>query len=128
MSRNVESSIQRAVVDWIKKTYPMVMIQATLNEHSRGAMSMGCTKGITDLLLFYTPSGQPMHVIFLELKTKAGRLSVSQTEWVRDWYNEKLKADNTHHAVAYGFSEAKAEISAILKNVVFCVDTVDKVV
>ena len=128
MTRGVESAIQRAVVDWVKNNYPMVMVQATLNENSRDAMALGCTKGITDLLLFYTPSEGPMCVIFLELKTKKGRLLPSQTEWVRDWYGGRLKADNTHYALAYGFSEAKEAIKKILRDVVFCVDTINKVV
>jgi hypothetical protein len=112
--KKVEAAIQRALVEWIGKTYPYVMVQATLNENSRHAIDMGCCVGIPDLLLFWR-KGDTMHVLFLELKTKHKKSKVrdTQVEWYKNNY-KKLEGVNTHYAVAKGFSEAKKEITVQL--------------
>jgi len=48
----VEAAIQRALVDWFKKTYPEFMLMGTLNENSRYNIEMGVVVGLTDLLIF----------------------------------------------------------------------------
>ena len=111
--RNVEASIQRALVAWLKEHYKHVMIQATLNEHSRTQMGMGCTVGIPDLLLFWRRGGV-LNVLFLELKTKTGRLSDSQHSWKDAWLDSFLAAPNTHYAVAKGFGAAKEVVEKII--------------
>jgi hypothetical protein len=114
MTKKVEASIQRALVEWISRNYPHVMVQATLNENSRHAIDMGCCVGIPDLLLFWRKN-DIMHVIFLELKTKQknSKMRDTQVEWYRNEY-KKLEGANTHYAVARGFSEAKKEVTVQL--------------
>lgn len=111
--KKTESAIQRALVDWLASNYRHVMVQATLNENSRNYMSMGCTVGIPDLMLFWRRGGI-LQVMFLELKTKTGRLSKSQTGWKEAWFDALLKEKNAHYAVAYGFSDAKNILEAVL--------------
>lgn len=107
MSRKVEAAIQRALVDWIAKTYPHLVVQATLNENSHKCVDMGICVGITDLIIF-----SKGNILFLELKTKDRNsfLSPSQIDWYRDVYLVKLKSPNTHYAVAKGLAEAKEEV------------------
>jgi hypothetical protein len=113
MAKKTESAIQRALVDWLTNNYRHVMVQATLNENSRNYMGMGCTVGIPDLIIFWRRFGV-LQVLFLELKTKKGRLSNSQTGWKSAWYDSLLKEKNAHYAVAYGFSDAKNILEAVL--------------
>lgn len=108
--KNVESAIQSALLNWIKQTYPATMVTATANERSyRETAQIGCL-GIPDLLLFYR-SGPILFILFLELKKKKGKLLPSQKEWATD-YHKRFSSMNTVYEVAYGFSDAKALISA----------------
>lgn len=113
MAKKVEAAIQRALIDWIGNNYRHVMVQATLNENSRNYMNMGCTVGIPDLLIFWRKNGV-MQVMFLELKTKKGKLSKSQINWKDAWYDSLLKEKNTHYAVAYGFGQAKDILEKVM--------------
>lgn len=111
--KSTEAAIQRALVAWLGDHYKYVMVQATLNENSRTHMGMGCTVGIPDLLLFWRCNGT-LNVLFLELKTKTGRLSQSQTGWKSAWYDCFIVAPNSHYAVAHGFGAAKKVIEKII--------------
>lgn len=112
----IEAAIQRALVDWFKKTYKNYMLQATLNENSRHNLEMGINVGITDLFIFVRKN-DVLHVFFHELKTKhkMSKLSDSQVEWYRNEYVPKLQASNTYYAVSKGLSEAKKEIADWIK-------------
>lgn len=92
------------------------MVQATLNENSHYCMDMGCTTGITDLLLFKR-LGSVLHVVFFEIKTKKGKLIPSQVEWEAEWYKCRLVGANTYYDVGYGFEECKLKLNTILENI-----------
>lgn len=100
MSKRVEAAIQKALIAWVKETYPEVIITATANERSyKEVEQIGCL-GIPDLILFY-PTGK---VLFLELKTKTGRFSESQIEF-NEMFDSRFQC--FQRDVAYGFSHAK---------------------
>lgn len=107
--KNIEAAIQRALVIWIKETYPKVRVHATLNELARQHITMGCDVGIPDLLLFER-RGKIMHAMFLELKKTKGKLSESQIDW-HEHYCSDLKSSNTNYAVVYGFLAAQEAIT-----------------
>lgn len=111
--KRVEAAIQRELVRWIRKEYPHLMVQATLNELARKHVDMGIDVGITDLLIFDRRDAV-LHVFFLELKTLKGKLQNSQKEWL-DKYLHKYESSNTQYAVAYGLNEAKALINIWIK-------------
>lgn len=108
----IEASIQRAVVAYTRDKHPDVMIQATLNENSRHAMDMGCSPGITDLILFIVRH-KTLYVLFLELKKKKGKLSSSQITWA----DNRPLADNCSYAVGYGYHEAISIIDGWVGNI-----------
>lgn len=100
----IEDAIQSAVIDWVHKTYPHVMITTTGNEKFYKGI-IACI-GITDLILFDWQTGR---VLFLELKKKKGKLLPSQITW-----NQIFDASNVpawSRAVAYGYEEALKAIS-----------------
>lgn len=111
--RNIEAAIQRAVVHWMKEHHPAIMMQATLNENSHHCMDMGCTAGIPDLLLFLPgPQDGLLHIFFLELKTKKGKLSDSQIAWALT----RPRSHNVTYGVAYGYTEAIQAIQSWVDN------------
>ena len=109
----MEASIQRAVVRWIRETYGHVKCVATLNENNRHCMDMGCDDGIVDLPIHWTPPGDVMHTLWLELKRCDGSLQENQKEWAAD-YQENYAARNTYYATAYGFLHAQRIIACII--------------
>lgn len=106
--KKVEATIQRALVQWIKLQYPFVKVIAAQNENSRYHIEQGMDKGLPDLMLMWRVDGV-LQVLFLELKTKNGRLQQSQKDWATN-YTEHYAASNTQYAVAYGFVEAQGII------------------
>ena len=105
MKRNIEKAIQRAVVDFVRKSYPQIIIHATSNEHSYDKHNDYCV-GIPDLLLF-SPCGK---VLFLELKTLTGKLNKNQIAWNK-FFDKNFTASNYKRAVAYGFIQAQEIIA-----------------
>jgi hypothetical protein len=108
-SKRIEAAIQRALVVWLRAEHPALRFHATLNENSHHQTDMGCDIGIPDLLLFRRV-GEVLHVLFLELKKKTGKLSPSQKDWAT-CYHLGLAGSNTDYAVAYGFEQAKEMIT-----------------
>lgn len=111
MVKRVESAIQRAVVDWVWTKHPGIGLHATLNEHGydRGGKTLGADEGITDLILWKRHE-RILHLLFLELKQKKGKLSESEEEWAEN-YSTNMEARNTSYAMACGFSAAKNVIT-----------------
>ena len=92
-----EEQIQRAVVYWLRKTYPSAMFtispitKLTISQGAR-MKAMGYTKGSPDLMVF-EPRG-PWHGLFIEFKSAKGRLTPDQLHW-----KNKLDSKNYYHAV-----------------------------
>lgn len=97
-----ELAIQNHLILWVHDTYQNVIITATSNENQRKQV-IGSV-GIPDLILFH-PNGA---VLFLELKTTTGKLSLEQKEW-----KELFDTLGFQHSydVAHGFHEAQKIIS-----------------
>lgn len=107
--RRIEDAIQRALVKWIREECPSIHIIATRNEDSRKFVGMGVDVGVTDLILM-KKRDDILQVLFLEMKTKRGKLSESQKEWKTGKYDLLLNSNNTQYDVAYGFENAKEKI------------------
>jgi len=82
------------------------------NEHARNYVNMGVDVGSPDLLITQR-KGDVVHMLYLELKTKAGKLSDNQMAWNKD-FDEHFACKNCKRDVAYGFSEAKRIVSEFL--------------
>lgn len=102
-SRRIEATIQKEAVRKIREKYPFLLIHATLNELARNHVDMGIDVGIPDLLLMGR-NDNLLHVFFLEIKTKTGKMRDTQIEWA-DKYAMTLCATNTCYGVAYGYLE-----------------------
>lgn len=102
---NIERAIQKALVDWIANTYPMIKVAASQNENSRHAVDLGMDVGEPDIRLLIRV-GKIAYLHYLELKKTKGRLNPSQISWNAD-FDENYLSDNCTRSVAFGFSQAK---------------------
>lgn len=109
---SVESAIQRNLVKEIRRDYPHLKIIAAQNENSRHMASMGMDVGLPDLMLMER-HGDVLRILFLELKTKKGKLQKSQKEWKKG-YDLMYAASNTAYGVAYGIQQAREIISSFV--------------
>lgn len=79
--------IQKAVVYWIRKTYPDLMftispIIKTTARQGKMIKDLGYNKGCPDLMIFEPSKG--CHGLFIELKTSTGRLTLEQKYWLTE--------------------------------------------
>lgn len=107
--KRVEAAIQKAVIRYVNTEMEGVMITATANELSYTNIDQIGSIGIPDLLLF-TRDDDTMRLLFLELKSKKGKLRPTQKEWATKYWLD-YAADNTSYGVAYGFLDAIAQIT-----------------
>lgn len=113
--KRVEAAIQKEVLRWVKEQYPDVIITATANERSyKEVDQIGCL-GIQDILIFKVMNGV-MHIYFLELKSKKGRLLKSQIDF-NILFDSKFACDNAKRDVAYGLIEAKEKVMAWINSI-----------
>jgi hypothetical protein len=108
--KNVELTIQRHLVIWVRATYPNIKIAASQNEHSHKFVDLGMDVGEPDLRLCKRV-GDVAHFLYLELKRKDGALSGNQKKWNAD-FDANWNCENFVRDVAYGFIEAKEKIGA----------------
>ena len=88
--RHNESNIQIACVRWFRMQHPKLarLLFAVPNGGARNAVTgailkaEGVVPGVADLLLL-VPAG-PYHGLCIEMKTKTGMQSDSQTEWMTE--------------------------------------------
>lgn len=104
MSCRIEAAIQAALIKWVLEAYPHLLISATANEKSYKETRQIGSIGITDLLLFKRT--RIVHILWLELKKKKGKLQPSQVFW-NQIFDKNYAASNSKRAVAYGFLEAQ---------------------
>ena len=89
-----------------------VKVSSSQNENSRYHSNMGMDVGQPDLV-FMVRSDDVLHILFLELKTKKGKLRESQKLW-NDDFDKNFLSKNATRDVAYGFSEAQEKIKGFL--------------
>lgn len=107
--KNVEATIQRHLVKWLRKEYPTVEVRYNKIENKRNAL-----EGYMDKLLGSAVAGTPdltlfldrqefTYILELELKKKDGTLNDAQKLWHKNFKETK----NRKARVAYGFIEAQ---------------------
>lgn len=100
-----ESQIQRAVVQYIAcrgyKDYLLHIPNGGYRNRKEGAnlKRLGVTAGVSDLFLAYPHNGY--HGLWMEVKSKKGKLSEKQESWLKRMNKLGYKAD-----VCYTFEEA----------------------
>ena len=101
---------------WNSKKYPeLKMLHAIPNGGSRhpaeaiNLKRQGVKAGVSDV--FLPVSRKSYHGIYIELKTKNGRLSLNQKEWI-----EAVRSEGYYAAVCYGMNEAVKLLSWYLSN------------
>ena len=109
-----EHAEQATLVQWLAIAHPTVRIFAIPNGGRRGKLEAmrlqleGVSPGVPDLML-PTPRGKH-HGLFIEMKrTKGGRTSTEQKDWIA-----YLNAQGYRAVVCKGFEEAKNEIECYL--------------
>jgi hypothetical protein len=85
-----------------------IKICAPQNEDSRHKADLGMDIGTTDLHLSARVCGV-YHMFYLELKTKKGKPSPTQVDWMED-FDKNFACMNAKRDIAYGFDEAKKAI------------------
>lgn len=108
-----ELAIQKELVRWLKREHPDLDCASNNNEDARHQVDKGVDVGSTDLI-FYKKHKNILFIFFLELKTSKGQLSANQKKW-KIKYDNKLCANNTDYAVAYGLLDAKTKIEEWIK-------------
>lgn len=99
------------LVNWFKLTYPHFEIFSIPNGGSRNLIEAiklkkeGLKKGALDLIVLI-----PNKIIFLEMKTKKGKVSKDQKIFI-------LKATKLNHLclVGYGFADAKEKLQRAIE-------------
>ena len=99
-----EEQIQRAVVYWLRKTFPATLhtiSPITKLSVSLGARmkAMGYSKGSPDLMVFQPRAGY--HGLFIEFKTPKGKINIDQYHWAKE-----LQALGYYHAFCRSADEA----------------------
>jgi hypothetical protein len=114
MSFQEEYRLQCAVMFWIKTQYPEALVTIAPNGMKLNIgqavklKRMGYSKGTPDICIFEARKGK--HGLFIELKTRTGKVSPEQKEW-----HQKLKERNYEVEVCWSFEEAICTIENYLK-------------
>lgn len=115
VTRNqTESWEQRQLIQWCR-TRPELQLLFHIPNESVGGQGwlirnrqLGVRSGVPDLML-PIPSGG-YHGLFVEIKTKGGRVSQSQKKWI-----DALNGLGYMAVVAYGWEDARCKILEYLK-------------
>ncbi len=107
-----EYELQKSIIEYIKMQYNVLYCASagglrTSITQAKRMKATGYVAGFPDLAIF-EPNGE-YHGLFLEVKTKKGRVSASQLAWIK-----KLNERNYRAVVVYSFDEAKREIDDYL--------------
>ncbi len=122
--RHIESLEQITLLKWFKLQYPEISnlligytagVNLGLMQRVR-AKAMGLTAGVPDLQLlvptFDKSTGKVIPGLFIEMKSKKGRLSPIQKD-----FHEKLRLYNYTIVISYSSEEAIEEIKKYLNGV-----------
>lgn len=107
--RVTESYEQRQLIQWSRADPRLQFLFHIPNESVGGQgwlvrnRQMGVKSGVPDL--FYPVPMKGYHGLFIEMKTKTGRLSAAQKRWLNALNQMGYKA-----VVAHGWKEAKCQI------------------
>lgn len=91
------------------KFYSNIYYAANFNEFARHNADMGMDKGSPDLRL-ESIHDNITYILYLELKTKKGKLSKDQIKWNEN-FDKNRASSNCKRAVAFGFDDAKKIIT-----------------
>ena len=111
---NSESLEQRQLIQWCR-TRPELQFLFHIPNESVGGQGwivrnrqLGVKSGVPDLMLPIPVGGY--HGLFVEMKTKDGRVSETQKKWI-----DALNSLGYMAVVAYGYEDAKCKIQNYLK-------------
>ena len=111
---NSESFEQRQLIQWCR-TRPELQFLFHIPNESVGGQGwiirnrqLGVKSGVPDLML-PIPAGD-YHGLFVEMKTKGGRVSETQKKWI-----DALNSLGYLAVVAYGWEDARCKILDYLK-------------
>ena len=111
-----ETLEQIAVMEWLRWTHPDIVdcVMHIPNERKQNKIwglvlaHMGVLPGASDL--FIAVPRKMFHGMFLEMKTKKGRLTENQKTFLQD-----MKSQGYHASAAYGSDDAIYQINNYLK-------------
>lgn len=110
-----EAAIQREFILWLKQPEVQQMLGGCIgvasnnNEHARHQLSMGVDVGSPDLLLRTRRLGVT-YFLYIEMKTKSGKLKPSQVEWNSD-FDANYRSSTCKRAVAHSLLDAKRAVT-----------------
>lgn len=114
--KNEEDQHQIALMDWVrlrKDIEPFIFhIPNGGRRNKREAVKlkkMGVKAGVSDL--FFAFPSRNFHGLWIELKSKTGKVTASQKEWL-----EKMEKAGYAVAVCYGWESAKTVIEAYIND------------
>jgi hypothetical protein len=119
-----EYHIQVAVVQWLKINHPEVLFTIAPSgmklpiQVAARLKKMGYSAGTPDIMIF--ESRNKYHGLFIELKTKTGRVTTQQGEWSTALISRGYMA-----LVCRSFEDAVATINTYLKETDFSIDNSD---
>jgi hypothetical protein len=106
VKRHTESNEQIAAMDWLRAQYPFIAEHTLHIGNERKASyytgyimkRMGVLKGASDIFMAWPNGG--FHGLFIEVKSKIGRPSVEQKEFIQRMRDKGYKAE-----ICYGADE-----------------------
>jgi len=111
-----EHQEQVAVIQWFRMAYPKLIMFAIPNAAKRSPQlasymkAEGMLAGVSDLFLM--KPNKTHHGLFVEMKSKAGKVSDQQ-----EYFIGMAKANGYAACVCYSFDEAQAAITNYLHDV-----------
>ena len=109
-----EYHLQKSIIKWINLKYPKLLYCAsaggmrTSMTQAKKMKATGYVKGFPDLFI-YEPKGD-FHGLAIEIKTKKGKASISQIEWIL-----KLEERGYFAKVCKGFDQVTSLIEIYMK-------------
>ena len=113
MDDHSENWHQKQLIQWVKQ-FPWGQFLFHIPNETTGGRGwivrnsqMGCRKGVPDLMLPIPAGGY--HGLFVEMKTRRGKVSDNQQRWI-----DALNTFGYRAVVCYGWEAARDEIESYL--------------